>query len=113
MEKRAAEPARIEPSSGNIFADLGVRDAFELDIKVRLAAEINRLLKYRRLRQVTAAARLEVSPPKILALKNYELDGFSIASLMAFLLALGRDVEIRIAPGRVRRARGRIVVRVA
>jgi hypothetical protein len=42
MAKRAANPVRIEPSSANVFADLGLPDAAELDTKVRLAVEINR-----------------------------------------------------------------------
>jgi Uncharacterized conserved small protein len=104
---------RIEPSLGNVFADLGLPDAAELDTKMRLAVEINRLISAQGLTQVTAAARLEVSQPKISALKNYKLDGFSVERLMSFLLALGRDVEIRITPRRASRAAGRIVVQAA
>jgi len=52
----------------------------------------------------------KVSQPKISALKNYKLDGFSVERLMSFLLSLGRDVEIRITPRRLTRAPGRIVV---
>jgi predicted XRE-type DNA-binding protein len=110
MAKRAAKPIPIERSSGNVFADLGLPDAAELDTKVRLAVEINRLIKAQRLTQVTAADCLEVSQPKISALKNYKLDGFSVERLMSFLLALGQDVEIRITPRRTARAPGRIVV---
>ena len=110
MAKRAGKPSRIEPSSGSVFTDLGLPDAAELDTKVRLAVEINRLIKDRRLTQVTAAECLEVSQPKISALKNYKLDGFSVERLMSFLLSLGRDVEIRITPRRLTRAPGRIVV---
>ncbi len=110
MAKRAAKSIRIEPSSGNVFADLGLPDAAELDTKVRLAVEINRLIKAQRLTQAAAAESLEVSQPKISALKNYKLDGFSVERLMSFLLALGQDVEIRITPRRSARAPGRIVV---
>ena len=110
MAKRAAKPIRMELSSGNVFADLGLPDAAELDTKVRLAVEINRLIKDKRLTQATAAECLEVSQPKVSALKNYKLDGFSVERLMSFLLALGQDVEIRITPRRASRAPGRIVV---
>src|SRR5687768_11235733 len=110
MAKRAAKPIRMELSSGNVFADLGFPDAAELDTKVRLAVEINRLIKDKRLTQVTAAECLEVSQPKVSALKYYKLDGFSVERLMSFLLALGQDVEIRITPRRAARAPGRIVV---
>jgi predicted XRE-type DNA-binding protein len=113
MAKRKARRIPIERGSGNVFADLGLPDAAELDTKVRLAVEINRLLAAQRLTQITAAERLEVSQPKISALKNYKLDGFSVERLMCFLLALGQDVEIRITPRRAARAPGRIVVQAA
>ena len=110
MAKGAAKPVHIEPSSGNVFADLGLPDAAELDTKVRLAVEINRLIKVQRLTQMTTAECLNVSQPKVSALKNYKLDGFSVERLMNFLLALGQDVEIRITPRPAARAPGRIVV---
>lgn len=113
MARRAAKRTRIERGSGNVFAHLGLADAAELDTKVRLAVEINRLITAQRLTQVSAAERLEVSQPKISALKNYKLDGFSVERLMSFLLALGQDVEIRITPRRTARAPGRIVVQAA
>jgi predicted XRE-type DNA-binding protein len=110
MAKREARSVQVERSSGSVFADLGLPDAVELNTKVRLAVEINRLFKDQRLTQVGAAECLEVSQPKISALKNYKLDGFSVERLMSFLLALGQDVEIRISPRRGVRAPGRIVV---
>ncbi len=95
----------VEVGSGNVFADLGFPDAAELDIKVRLAVEIVRLVNERRLSQTAAATLLKINQPKISALKNYKLDGFSVERLMTFLLALGQDVEIRIkSAGRVDRS---------
>lgn len=105
---------KIEPSSGNVFADLELPDAEELQTKLRLVAEINRLIEGRNLSQTAAAELLEVNQPKISALKNYKLDGFSVERLIHFLLALGQDVEIRIRPrGRRARAAGRISVAAA
>jgi predicted XRE-type DNA-binding protein len=100
----------IEPSSGNVFADLGLADAAELDTKVRLAVEINRVLDARNLSQVIAAKLLGITQPKVSALKAYKLDGYSVERLMRFLTVLGRDVEIRITAGARRRAPGRISV---
>jgi predicted XRE-type DNA-binding protein len=78
----------IEASSGNIFADLGLADSAELDTKARLAVKINGLIAARRLNQVTAAARLEVSQQMISSVRNYRLDGFSVERLTSFLVAL-------------------------
>jgi predicted XRE-type DNA-binding protein len=65
--------SRIETSSGNVFADLGLPDAIELDTKVRLAVQINRLVESRQFSQSVAAAQLGVNQPKISALQNYKL----------------------------------------
>jgi predicted XRE-type DNA-binding protein len=113
MAKRKTDAIAIERSSGNVFADLGLPDAVELDTKVRLAVEIRRALDARSLSQVAAAKILGVTQPKVSALRAYKLDGFSVERLMNFLTALGRDVEIRIKGGARRRALGRISVEAA
>ena len=41
MARRTSKRGVIEASSGNVFADLGLRDAEELDTKLRLTVEIN------------------------------------------------------------------------
>jgi len=56
-------------SSGNIFADLGLPDAAELDTKARLCATINRVVEQRGLSQVEVAGILGVNQPKISALR--------------------------------------------
>ncbi len=110
MAKRATKHIPIEASSGNVFADLGLPDAEDLDTKVRLAVKINRLVATQRLNQVAAAARLNVSQPKISALKNYRLEGFSVERLMRFIMALGEDVEISFRPRKTAGSHGRLLV---
>jgi predicted XRE-type DNA-binding protein len=92
----------ITPSSGNVFADLQLAGADEKHTKVRLAVTINQIIERARLSQSAAADTLKINQPKISALANYRLDGFSVERLMNFLNALGQDVEIvvRKAPGR-------------
>ena len=98
MRKRSRSGESMEVSSGNVFADLDLPDAAELDTKVRLAVAINRLLAARRLTQAEAAAALSINQPKVSALKHYKLEGYSVERLMGFLTALGSDIEIRIRP---------------
>jgi predicted XRE-type DNA-binding protein len=86
----------ITRSSGNVFADLGLPNAEEEKTKVRLAFEINQIIENRGQSQIMAARRLKINQPKISALSNYRLDGFSVERLMNFLTALDRDVEIII-----------------
>lgn len=104
MVKRATE--RVTPSSGNIFADMGLPDAAELDTKARLGAAINRIVQRRGLTQAQIATALEINQPKVSALLHYKLEGFSVERLMNFLVALGQDVEIVVkAKPRTRSAR--------
>ncbi len=98
MAKRAAKSGRSERivrGTGNVFADLGYPDAEERQTKLRLALALNIILGERKLNQADAAARLGVNQPKVSALRNYKLDGFSVERLMT-LTALDRDVEIVI-----------------
>ena len=96
--------------SGNVFADLGFKDAEERRTKLRLTYAINGVIDERRLTQQAAAARLGVNQPKISALRHYKLEGFSIERLMAFLTALDRDVEIIIRKKPRSRAAARVSV---
>lgn len=101
----------ITRGTGNVFADLGLPDASERQTKTRLALAINRIIKEQRLKQVDAARLLGVPQPKVSALVNYRLDGFSVEKLMDFIVALGLDVEIIVRPKRD--ASARVLVREA
>jgi predicted XRE-type DNA-binding protein len=109
MAKKKAKSGVVE-SSGNVFTDLGVRNAEEKQTRLRLAVVINGVIQSLRLSQTAAARRLKVNQPKVSALSNYRLDGFSVERLMNFLTALGRDVEIIIRRRTGTRRGGRIVV---
>jgi predicted XRE-type DNA-binding protein len=91
MPKHEKDPV-VTPSFGNVFADLGFADAEERKTKVRLALAINQILERRRLPQAEAARRLGVNQPKVSALANYRLEGFSVERLMHFLNASGPDL---------------------
>ena len=98
----------ITRGSGNVFADLGLPDPGERQTKTRLALALNRIIKGQGLKQAQAAHLLGVPQPKVSALVNYQLDGFSVEKLMDFVVALGRDVEIV-----VRQVRGDAAARVS
>jgi predicted XRE-type DNA-binding protein len=83
-------------SGGNVFADLNLPEADDLLAKAELMTKIIAEIQRRRLTQAQAASLLGIDQPKISALKQGKLAGFSIERLMRFLLLLGRDVEISI-----------------
>lgn len=103
---------KIIQSSGNVFADMGLPDAAELDTKARLGATIHQVIERRRLSQAEIASLLRVNQPKVSALLNYKLEGFSVERLMRFLVALGQDVEITVK-AKPRSRSARIAVKAA
>jgi predicted XRE-type DNA-binding protein len=100
----------VVQSSGNAFADLGLQDAGGKQTRVRLAVAISQIIESRRLSQTAAARLLDINQPKISALVNYRLEGFSVERLMHFLNALDRDVEIVIRKKPRSKRPARIVV---
>jgi len=83
-------------SSGNVFADLNLPKADDLMVKAELVAKIIEETERRHLTQTQAAALLGIDQPKISALKQGRLSGFSVERLLRFLLLLGRDIEITV-----------------
>ena len=100
----------VTRGTGNVFADLGFRDATERQAKLRLAHALNQVLEAQELSQAEAAKVLGVTQPKVSALRHYKLTGFSIERLMNLLTALDQDVEIVIRRKPRSRKAGRISV---
>lgn len=82
--------------SGNVYEDLGFHDSEERLAKAKLAMRIESIVEKRNLKQIAAAKILKISQPKISALMNGQLSGFSMERLIHFLNLLNQDVEIII-----------------
>jgi predicted XRE-type DNA-binding protein len=106
LKRKALEQ---EPSSGNVFADLGLADAEEHLIKAGLLVKIGRIIRQRELTQAAAAQLMGIDQPKVSAMLAGQFRGYSVERLMRFLVALGHDVEIVVRP----RKRGTAELRVA
>ncbi len=107
---RQSRDDTIVRGTKNIFVDLGCLDAAERQARLRLAYALNQVLESRKLSQAEAAAVLGLTQPKVSALRNYKLAGFSVERLMNLLTALDRDVEIVIRQTPRSRKSGRITV---
>jgi predicted XRE-type DNA-binding protein len=101
-----------EVSSGNVFRDLGLPNADELDIKANLAIKIGQIIARRGLSQVKAAAVLGIDQPKVSAIVRGHLEKFSIERLCELLTRLGCDVNIRVRE-RSKSARGKMRIQIA
>jgi predicted XRE-type DNA-binding protein len=105
----SAHRTAVEPSSGNVFADLGFPDPEEAFLKAQLAGRILELITDRKLTQKKAAVILGIDQPNVSALLRGKLAGFSTERLLRFLNRLGQDVEIIIRPTRNGHAPTRVV----
>jgi len=99
---------RIYQGSGKVFADLGVPNAEREQLNARLALQIDRLIKSRRITQAKAGEILGIGQPHVSGLMRGQSGNFSVERLMDFLTALGQDVEITVRPAR--RAHGNLLV---
>ena len=94
MSKKLPE---IRESSGNVFADLKIPNPEQYLAKAELAARILKIVQRRKLTQAATGKILGINQPKVSALLNGHLDGFSTDRLFRFLNALGCDVRITIS----------------
>ena len=96
---------QVRKSSGNIFADLGVKNPEETLVKARLAHVISDAIRVRGMTQIEAAEVLGIDQPRVSRLVRGQLAGFSIDRLFRFVTLLGSDIEITVI-GRSRKQRG-------
>lgn len=91
---------RVEKSSGNVFADLGLPHPEQELLKSRLTLQIYRIVKARGLKQAETGKILGIKQPHVSLLMRNRSGSFSVERLMEFLTALGQDVEITVRPTR-------------
>jgi len=85
-------------SSGNVFADMGLEDAEELQIRAKLGYTIRKILERRDLKQQEIANLLEIKQPEVSNLMKGKYHLFSEGRLFNFLNRLEQKVIIQITP---------------
>lgn len=80
-------------------------------IRASLAREIARIICDRGLTQREAARLLGTAQPRVSALLNGNVEGFSLDRLVRYLNALGEDVHIVVLPKPAARTHARTWVR--
>jgi predicted XRE-type DNA-binding protein len=97
-----------EVGSGNIFADLGLPNAEEHQLKAVLVVQLKRLTKERKLTQTAAAKLLGIRQPDLSNIFRGHYRGYSMERLMRMLTAFDQDVEISLKPNKKTGKGGRI-----
>ena len=100
MATKKAARILMEESSGNVFADLGLPNPDEEQLKAHLTLQIYRIIRARKLTQTEAGEIIGVAQPQVSLLMRNRSGNFSIERLMKFLTALGHDVQITVRPTR-------------
>lgn len=98
MTKRNQNETGYERSSGNVFADLALPEADQLQIKSGLVIEITRAIRRLGLTQDEAARRMGISQAKVSALSRGDFSNLSERKLMDCLTRLGYNIEIKVKP---------------
>ncbi|MCK5679435.1 XRE family transcriptional regulator [bacterium] len=101
---------KLEKSSGNVFADIGLDAPEERLAKSDLAMKIAQIINKRHISQAQAAELLGITQPKVSAILNGRLKGFSLEKLMLLMVALDQDIEIVVKRKPKAREHGRLRV---
>src|SRR6476661_3014012 len=96
--KSRANNRKVETSSGNVFADLGFKNAQERLLKAKLATKIAQLIEKKGWTQAQTAEQTALDQPKVSRLLRGQFSDFSADRLFAILNRLGHSVEVRISP---------------
>ena len=81
-------------SCGNVFADLGLPNAEELQVKSQLSIEIEQAIKKKRLTKNQATALLGVTKEELGRLLGRGFPEFTLSQLTSYLHCLGYDVQL-------------------
>jgi len=95
---KVSKHMKVERSSGNVFADLGLPNPEEYLVKAALALALARTIRERGLSQKQAGDILGLAQPKVSDLVRGCLDKFTIDRLLRYLLKLDYDVTISLQP---------------
>lgn len=104
----------VRTGSDNVFRDLGFSEveAQEALAKSELIHAIAKTINKQKLTQVEAAKRCHTDQPTLSKVLRGRMESVTIDKLASWLMALGRNVEIRVGAAD-RKTPGRLVVRAA
>ena len=98
--KRDLDNTSVTVSSGNVFADIGVRDPDLALAKALFASEIRSIIRKRGWTQARAAEILGVDQPKVSAIVRGRLRSFTLDRLLTYLARLNVTVSFTLNANR-------------
>jgi predicted XRE-type DNA-binding protein len=88
---------KFEEGSGNVFADLGLKDSDELFARAQIGFCVHKIIKDKNLKQREIGTVLGIAQSDVSHLMNGHYSRFTTDKLLDFLKRLDRKVIIRIA----------------
>jgi predicted XRE-type DNA-binding protein len=97
MSTKRRKAIEFEEGSGNVFADLGLRDADRLLARAQIGFHVFNILEEKKLKQREIAEVLGIAQPDVSHLMNGHFSRFTTDKLLDFLKRLNRKVMIEVS----------------
>lgn len=97
MSTKKRKPIKFEEGSGNVFADLGLKDADQLLVRSQIGYHVFKILEGRKLKQREIAGVLGIAQPDVSHLINGHFSRFTTDKLLDFLKRLDQKVTIEVS----------------
>ena len=97
MSTKKRKPIKFEEGSGNVFADLGLKDADQLLVRSQIGFHVFKILEGKNLKQREIADILSIAQPDVSHLMNGHFSRFTTDKLLDFLKRLDRKVTIEVS----------------
>ena len=98
MSSKRRRSIKFEQGSGNVFADLGLKDADQPLARSQIGFHVFKILERRELTQREIAAILGIAQPDVSHLMNGHFSRFTTDKLLDFLRRLDQKVTIEVSP---------------
>jgi predicted XRE-type DNA-binding protein len=97
MNSKKTKQIEFEVGSGNVFADLGLKDSGELYTRSLIGFHVYKILKDRKLKQRQIGDILGIAQPDVSHLMNGHFSRFTTDKLLDFLKRLDQKVKIEVS----------------
>jgi len=97
MSTKKRKPIKFEHGSGNIFADLGLKDSDQLLARAQIGYYVFKILEDRQLKQREISDILGIAQPDVSHLMNGHFSRFTTDKLLDFLKRLDQKVTIEVS----------------
>lgn len=91
------KPIKYEEGSGNVFADLGLKDADQLLVRSQIGFHVFKILEDKKLKQREISDILGIAQPDVSHLMNGRFSRFTTDKLLDFLKRLDQKVTIEVS----------------